>query len=127
MATTYAEYTDADSEVLDVPNPRVTDDDYFHGPNPVKVGFGTRTLAHEGGGLDLSVNPGESTADVQHRNEGQAGWNQQAGTSSSASSPTGEPDESWRNDDLRGYADERGIDVPSNATKKELLEAIRGS
>lgn len=34
------------------------------------------------------------------------------------------PDESWRVDDLRAYADERQLDVPARATKAELLEAI---
>src|SRR3954464_10108017 len=71
-----------EGDTIDVPNPRVTDDDYFHGDNPTKAGFGSRTLAHEGGNVDLSVRPGqertgEATADVQER-AGGAGWNQEA-------------------------------------------------
>lgn len=37
------------------------------------------------------------------------------------------PDESWRVDDLRAYADERQLDVPARATKAELLEAIEAA
>lgn len=34
------------------------------------------------------------------------------------------PSESWKLDDIRAYAEANGIDVPSRATKAELLEAV---
>lgn len=117
-----------DSMVLDVPNPRVNDDDYFHGANPNKVGYSSHGLAAEGGGLDLNVEPGDertgqSTADVQNRNDASAGWNQQAG--SVAGDQGGEPDESWTNARIQSYADQQGIDTAGAKTKAELLDAVR--
>jgi hypothetical protein len=118
------------SLVLETPNPDVTGDDYFHGANPHTQGFSSHGLAAEGGGNDLEVRPGEArtgeaTADVQNRNEGQAGWNQQAGSTAGASGG-GEPDESWTNKRIQTYADDNGIDTSGASTKAELLEAVRG-
>lgn len=113
--------------VLDTPNPDPTGDDYFHGDNPHTVGFGSRGPGAEAAGLDLTVEPGQSTVDALQNEDG-AGWTagEHTGEQTGGASNGGEPDESWRNDDLRAYAELHGIEVASNANKAELLEAIRG-
>jgi hypothetical protein len=127
-------YERGGSLVLDVPNPRVTDDDYFHGANPHTEGFGSHGLGMEGGGNDLEVRPGdartgEATADVQNRNEDNAGWNKQAGAvagqDGGGAAGSGEPDESWTNARIREYADRNNVDTSGANTKAELLSAVR--
>jgi hypothetical protein len=115
--------------VLDVPNPDITSDDYFHGENPHKVGFGSRGPAAERADLDLTVDPGQSTAEALDREDG-AGWTAgeqdvQSGAPATTGSASGAPDESWRNDDIRDYAEQNDIHIASNANKQEMLDAIR--
>lgn len=115
------------SLVIDTPNPDPTGDPYFHGENPHTVGFGSRGAAAERIHPEVrSVSPGESTADAQNRSEG-LGWNESAGAPATTTSTevSSDPSESWRNQDLRDYAEQNGVEVSSNATKAELLEAIR--
>lgn len=110
--------------IVDVPNPRITDDDYFHGDNPHQVGFGSRGAAAEGAiDGDLTAD-GRSTADVQNE-VGGAGWNQEAGAIAATSTTTsGRPDTSTRNVDIEAFAEREGIDLGDASTKADMLAQI---
>jgi hypothetical protein len=43
-----------------------------------------------------------------------------------AAGVSGEPDDSWTKAELQEYADANGIEIPSGATKSEMLDAING-
>lgn len=47
-------------------------------------------------------------------------------TAEESRASTGQPDESWTVDELRREADQRSVDVPSRATKAEILDLLRG-
>lgn len=108
----YVVHENTSTLVVDV-DPDITSDDYYW---TGRSGQGHNPTDHQ----IVSPADGRSTAEAQAE-QGGAGWNREAGVGVSDT-----PDESWRNDDLRSYAEEQGIEVSSQANKAELLAAIRG-